>query len=91
MRLDETSAICRSLINNLKPRNVKVNYIYNYGNSSNRINIPMMYADNLEQGLQVCRLLKGIEPKEVYTVVSSADLSLNLEHVKDYSWKEELV
>lgn len=45
-----------------------------------------MYADNLEQGLQVCRLLKEIEPKEVYTVVS-----LNLEHVKDYSWKEELV
>lgn len=51
----------------------------------------MMYADNLEQGLQVCRLLKEIEPKEVYTVVSSANLSLNLEHVKDYSWKEELV
>lgn len=49
--------------------------------------IPMMYANNLEQGLQVCRLLKEIEPKEVYTVVSSADL----EHVKDYSWKEELV
>lgn len=24
-----------------------------------------MYADNLEQGLQVCRLLKEIEPKEV--------------------------
>lgn len=47
-----------------------------------------MYADNIEQGLQVCRLLKEIEPKEVYTVVSSADLSLNLEHVKDYSWKE---
>ena len=38
--------------------------------------IPMMYADNLEQGLQVCRLLKEIEPKEVYTVVSSADLTL---------------
>ena len=53
MRLDETSAICRSLINNLKPRNVEVNYIYNYGNSS--------------------------------------IISLNLEHVKDYSWKEELV
>lgn len=53
--------------------------------------IPMMYADNIEQGLQVCRLLKEIEPKEVYTVVSSADLSLNLEYVKDYSWKEELV
>lgn len=40
MRLDETSATCRGLINNLKinnlkPRNVKVNYIYNYGNSSN--------------------------------------------------------
>lgn len=51
----------------------------------------MMYADNIEQGLQVCRLLKEIEPKEVYTVVSSADPSLNLEHVKDYSWKEELV
>lgn len=53
--------------------------------------IPMMYADSIEQGLQVCRLLKKIEPKEVYTVVSSADLSLNLEHVKDYSWDEELV
>ena len=36
MRLDETSAICRGLINNLKPRNVKVNYMYNYGNSSNK-------------------------------------------------------
>lgn len=49
-----------------------------------------MYADNIEQGLQVCRLLKEIEPKEVYTVVSSADLSLNLEHVKDYSWKYKI-
>ena len=53
--------------------------------------IPMMYADTIEQGLQVCRLLKGIEPSYVYTVVSSADLSLELAHVKDYSWKEELV
>ena len=53
--------------------------------------IPMMYADSIEQGLQVCRLLKKIEPKEVYTVVSSADLSLKLDHVKDYSWKEKLV
>lgn len=53
--------------------------------------IPMMYADNLEQGLQVCRLLKEIESKEVYTVVSSIDSSLNLAHVKDYSWKENLV
>lgn len=53
--------------------------------------IPMMYADNIEQGLQVCRLLKEIEPKKVYIVVSPADPSLNLEHVKDYSWKEELV
>jgi hypothetical protein len=53
--------------------------------------IPMMYADNLEQGLQVCRLLKGICSDEVYTVVSSADLSLGLAHVKDYSWKEALV
>lgn len=53
--------------------------------------IPMMYADSLEQGLQVCKLLKDIEPKEVYTVVSSADSSLNLAHVKDYSWEEELV
>ena len=52
--------------------------------------IPMMYADNLEQGLHVCKLLKEIEPKEVYTVVSSADLSLNLKHVKDYSWRENL-
>ena len=51
----------------------------------------MMYADNIEQGLQVCRLLKEIEPKDVYTVVSAADLSLNLAHVKDYSWDEELV
>lgn len=53
--------------------------------------IPMMYTDSIEQGLQVCKLLKEIEPKEVYTVVSSADLSLGLEHVRDYSWKEELV
>lgn len=48
-----------------------------------------MYADNIEQGLQVCRLLKEIEPKEVYTVVSSADLSLNLEHGKDYVYCNE--
>ena len=53
--------------------------------------IPMMYADNIEQGLQVCRLLKKIEPKEIYTVVSSADPSLKLTHVRDYSWKEKLV
>ena len=53
--------------------------------------IPMLYADTIEQGLQVCKLLKKIEPSEVYTVVSSADLSLRLAHVKDYSWKEELV
>ena len=53
--------------------------------------IPMMYADSIEQGLQVCRLLKKIEPSEKYSVVSSADLSLKLDHVKDYSWKEELV
>ena len=53
--------------------------------------IPMLYADSIEQGLQVCRLLKKIEPSEIYTVVSSADLSLELEHVKDYSWEEELV
>lgn len=53
--------------------------------------IPIMYADNIEQGLQVCRLLKEIEPKETYIVVSPADLSLNLSHVKDYSWKETLV
>ena len=53
--------------------------------------IPMMYADTIEQGLQVCRLLKGIEPSYVYSVVSSADPSLKLAHVKDYSWKEELV
>ena len=53
--------------------------------------IPMLYADTIEQGLQVCKLLKKIEPSEVYTVVSSADLSLGLKHVRDYSWKEELV
>ena len=53
--------------------------------------IPMLYADSIEQGLQVCKLLKKIEPSEVYTVVSSADLSLRLAHVKDYSWKEELI
>lgn len=53
--------------------------------------IPMMYADSIPQGLQVCRLLKKIEPSEIYTVVSSADLSLDLEHVKNYSWDEELV
>lgn len=53
--------------------------------------IPMMYADSITQGLQVCKLLKQIEPSEIYTVVSSADPSLKLAHVKDYSWNEELV
>ena len=53
--------------------------------------IPMLYADSIEQGLQVCKLLNKIEPSEIYTVVSSADLSLRLKHVRDYSWKEELV
>ena len=53
--------------------------------------IPMLYADSIEQGLQVCKLLKKIEPSEIYTVVSSADLSLKLALVKDYSWKEKLV
>ncbi len=53
--------------------------------------IPMLYADTIEQGLQVCRLLSGIDPSEIYTVVSSADRSLKLAHVRDYSWKEELV
>ena len=53
--------------------------------------IPMMYADSIQQGLQVCKLLKQIEPKEIYTVASSADPSLKLAHVRDYSWKEELV
>ena len=53
--------------------------------------IPMLYADTIEQGLQVCRLLNGIDSSEIYTVVSSADRSLKLAHVRDYSWKEELV
>lgn len=53
--------------------------------------IPMLYADTIEQGLQVCRLLKGIDPSEVYTVVSSVNRSLKLAHVRDYSWEEELV
>ena len=53
--------------------------------------IPMLYADSIEQGLQVCRLLKKIEPSEIYTVVSSADLSLDLVLVKDYTWVEDLV
>lgn len=43
MRLDETSAICRGLINNLKPRDVKVNYMYNYGNSSNSNKLNIIY------------------------------------------------
>ena len=53
--------------------------------------VPMMYADSIPQGLQICRLLKEIEPKEVYAVVSSADPSLKLAHVRDYSWKEKLI
>ena len=53
--------------------------------------IPMLYADSIEQGLQVCKLLKKIEPSYVYSVVSSADTSLRLKHVRDYSWKEKLV
>ena len=39
--------------------------------------IPMLLADSISQGLQVCRLLKEIDSSEVYTVVSSTpDLSL---------------
>ena len=53
--------------------------------------IPMLYADTIEQGLQVCRLLKDIDSSEIYTVVSSANRSLKLAHVSDYSWEEELV
>lgn len=33
---------------------------------------------------------ENFDPDEE-TIVKEADLSLNLEHVKDYSWKEELV
>lgn len=53
--------------------------------------IPMLYADNIEQGLQVCKLLKNIEPEEKYTVISSTNTSLKLTHVKDYDWEEKLV
>lgn len=53
--------------------------------------IPMFYADSMEQGFQICRLLKSMEPEEIYTVISPADISLNLEHVRDYSWEEPLV
>ena len=35
--------------------------------------------------------INGIDPSEVYTVVSSANKSLKLAHVRDYSWTEELV
>lgn len=53
--------------------------------------IPMLYANSMNQAFQVCRLLKGINSKEIYTIVSSADMSLNLEHVEDYTWAETLV
>lgn len=52
--------------------------------------IPMLLADSISQGLQVCRLLKEIEPSNVYSVVSSTP-DLSLAHVRDYSWKEQLV
>ena len=50
----------------------------------------MLLADSISQGLQVCRLLKEIEPSNVYSVVSSTP-DLSLAHVRDYSWKEQLV
>lgn len=52
--------------------------------------IPMLLADSIPQGLQVCKLLKEIEPSKVYSVVSSTP-DLSLAHVRDYSWKEQLV
>lgn len=52
--------------------------------------IPMLLADSIPQGLQVCKLLKEIEPSNVYSVVSSTP-DVSLAHVRDYSWKEQLV
>ena len=52
--------------------------------------IPMLIADSLEQGLQVCSLLKKISPSYIYTVVSNVDKSLELEHVREYTWDEPL-
>ena len=52
--------------------------------------IPMLLADSIPQDLQVCKLLKEIEPSNVYSVVSSTP-DLSLTHVRDYSWKEQLV
>lgn len=52
--------------------------------------IPMLLADSIPQGLQVCKLLKEIEPSNVYSVVSSTP-NLSLAHVRDYSWKEQLI
>lgn len=52
--------------------------------------IPILLADSIPQGLQVCKLLKEIEPSNVYSVVSSTP-DLSLAHVRDYSWKEQLV
>ena len=52
--------------------------------------IPILLADSIPQGLQVCKLLKEIEPSNVYSVVSSTP-DLSLLHVRDYSWKEQLV
>lgn len=52
--------------------------------------IPMLLADSISQGLQVCKLLKEIDSSNVYTIVSSTP-DLSLPHVRDYSWKEQLV
>lgn len=52
--------------------------------------IPILLADSIPQGLQVCKLLKEIEPSNVYSIVSSTP-DLSLAHVRDYSWKEQLV
>lgn len=52
--------------------------------------IPILLADSIPQGLQVCKLLKEIEPSNVYSVVSSTP-DLSLAHVRDYSWKEQLI
>ena len=52
--------------------------------------IPMLLADSMSQGLQVCKLLKEIDSSNVYTIVSLTP-DLSLPHVRDYSWKEQLV
>ena len=50
--------------------------------------IPLLYAEDMEQAKQTCEHLKQTDDSEIYTIISPADPTLDLKHVKDYNWED---